>query len=441
MQQARKAREVSVNYLHNCKYILAIALLFSGADYSHAPTSHWKEWSIDSSGDGADGVHTGDINRDGFIDVVSGWEQSGDIMLYLNPGRKQVKNVAAWPRTDISGELEIEGIEDAAFADLDLDGFPDAVISSIEGETKTIGLHFMTGFVVDNLKNWRAAVLTPDQSDGYMKARAGQIDGSGGADIVAGTKTMDGDTAAIYWFKSPLHAGPHNDLEWQRFYVGEVDVKTVTLALSYMDADGLLDIVYSGRNGVGWFKNPGHGALTSTPGHALWERIIIADTGSEFALCDPAGRGTEDLIITSSKKSATVANWFKRLDGTGRHWQAYPIASDDERPGKMNGKKFVLKGIACGYVDDDEKIDVVFSASGHGHGVFMMSPRTDIASGEPWELTNITLYADNIKYDNLELVDIDRDGDLDIVTSEEGGGPFSAGEGVLWYENPLYSLQ
>jgi hypothetical protein len=29
-----------------------------------------------------DGVHTGDINRDGLVDVVSGWEQSGDLMLY-----------------------------------------------------------------------------------------------------------------------------------------------------------------------------------------------------------------------------------------------------------------------------------------------------------------------------------------------------------------------
>ena len=430
-----------MSYFHSLKYFLAISLFFYGAQYGHAPNNHWTKWSIDSDGNGADGVHTGDINRDGFVDVVSGWEQSGNIFLYLNPGKNRVTNTASWPRTDIGGGLEMEGIEDAAFADMDLDGYPDAVISSIEGETKTIGLHWSTGLAADDLKRWRAVVLTPSQSDGYMKARAGQIDGAGGADIIAGTKTMDGHKAGIYWFKLPERIQPEVEQQWQRFFVGEVDVKTVTLAIRNMDSDGLADIVYSGRNGVGWFKNPGHKVLQDTPGDAQWERIVISDTGSEFTFCDPTGDGSEDLIIATSKKTAMVAKWLKRLDGTGRHWQEYPIASDDQRPGKISGKKFVLKGVACGFMDGDETIDVVFTASGDGHGVFMMSPRTDIVSGEPWELTNITLYADNIKFDNLELVDIDRDGDLDIVTTEEGEGVFSAGEGVLWLENPLHNAQ
>jgi hypothetical protein len=42
-----------------------------------------------------------------------------------------------------------------------------------------------------------------------------------------------------------------------------------------------------------------------------------------------------------------------------------------------------------------------------------------------------------MKYDNLRLVDIDADGDLDIITTEEGEGIFTSGQGVLWLENPL----
>lgn len=430
-----------MKYFHCFKAILAISLFSCGAHYSHGSHNQWTKWSIDSRGNGADGVHTADINRDGYIDVVSGWEQSGDIFLYLNPGTGPLTTTAPWPRIDISGGLEIEGIEDAAFADLDLDGYADAVISSIEGETKTIGLHWSTGLAADDLTHWQAVVLTPNQSDGYMKARAGQIDGSGDADIVAGTKTMDGHNAGIYWFKLPDRTQADIAQKWQRFFVGEIDVKTVTLAIANMDSDGLEDIVYSGRNGVGWFKNPGHKILQTTPELANWERIVIADTGSEFTFCDPTGEGSEDLIIATSKKSAMVAKWLKRLDDTGRNWQEYPIASDDERPGKISGKKFVLKGVTCGFVAGDEKIDVVFSASGDGHGIFMMSPRADIASGKPWELTHITLHAKGMKYDNLELVDMDRDGDLDIVTTEEGEGVFSSGDGVLWLENPRYKAQ
>jgi len=36
-----------------------------------------------------------------------------------------------------------------------------------------------------------------------MKARAGQIDGVGGAGIVAGTRTLDGNMAGIFWFRNP----------------------------------------------------------------------------------------------------------------------------------------------------------------------------------------------------------------------------------------------
>jgi hypothetical protein len=66
----------------------------------------------------------------------------------------------------------------------------------------------------------------------------------------------------------------------------------------------------------------------------------------------------------------------------------------------------------------------------------MMTPRTDISSGLIWDLVNLTPYANYMKYDNLRLVDMDADGDLDILTTEEGWGFFTAGEGVLWLENP-----
>lgn len=62
-----------------------------------------------------------------------------------------------------------------------------------------------------------------------------------------------------------------------------------------------------------------------------------------------------------------------------------------------------------------------------------------ISLGKAWNLVELSAYANDMKFDNLMLVDIDHDGDLDIVTTEEGEGIFSAGEGVLWFENPLYS--
>ena len=424
-------------YLQRNKLALIFLLCLGVAEPGYAPNIYWQKWTIDASGNGADGVHTGDINRDGLIDVVSGWEQSGDLMLYLNPGPEALRNSASWPRVDISAGEAIKGIEDAAFADLDLDGYDDAVISSMEGNTQNLAIHWLGGTDLADPADWRAMKLAPAKHAGYMKARAAQMDGAGGADIVAGTKSMDGLRAGIYWFKAPQGSHPANAGNWRRFPVGEVDVKTVTLVIKDMDGDTLPDIVFSGRNGVGWFRNPGVHALGRSPGTAVWERIVITETGSEFGFCAPIVNDLEDIVVATSHKSGMVAKWLKRLDSSGRHWEEYPITSDKLRAENSSSRKFVLKGVACGYVDGDDKIDVVFTGSGHGHGVFIMSPRADITSGKAWDLANIAPYADNMKYDNLQLVDMDNDGDLDVLTSEEGEGIFTVGDGVLWFENPL----
>jgi hypothetical protein len=44
-----------------------------------------------------------------------------------------------------------------------------------------------------------------------------------------------------------------------------------------------------------------------------------------------------------------------------------------------------------------------------------------------------------IKYDFVYLIDIDKDGDLDILTCEENNNSETdAGLGVIWYENMVF---
>lgn len=426
-----------LKHLQHHRFFLTILICLCEVRSSHAPILYWQQWIIDSGGNGADGVHTGDINHDGLVDVVSGWEQSGDLILYLNPGPENVKKETAWSGIDISGGIMIAGIEDAAFADLNLDGFDDAIISSIEGDTQTLGIHWLEGNNLGKPSDWRSVNLAPAKHSGYMKARSAQLDGIGGADIVVGSRDTDDENAGIYWFRAPTGAHPGNISRWQRFFIGAVNIKTVTLVIEDMDADGIDDIVFAGRNGVGWFRNPGPEALVTDPASASWERIMITAKGSEFAFCDQIVDGMKDIIVATSRNSGMVAKWLKRMDATGRNWTEYPISSDSLRSKNSSSRKFVIKGVACGYVDEDNRIDVVFTASGHGHGVFMMSPRSDIPSGVTWDTVNLIPYSGYMKYDNLQLLDMDGDGDLDILTTEEGEGALTAGDGVLWLENPL----
>ena len=43
---------------------------------------------------------------------------------------------------------------------------------------------------------------------------------------------------------------------------------------------------------------------------------------------------------------------------------------------------------------------------------------------------------DGVKHDLVPLIDLDGDGDLDVLTTEE-----TKGLGVVWYENPTRTAQ
>ena len=53
-----------------------------------------------------------------------------------------------------------------------------------------------------------------------------------------------------------------------------------------------------------------------------------------------------------------------------------------------------------------------------------------------WTIQRVAQPRDNYKFDNVKLVDIDSDGDLDILSTDENVGPNSNGLGTLYYENP-----
>jgi hypothetical protein len=378
----------------------------------------WTLHVIDDSGNGADGVHLGDIDGDGYVDVVSGWEQSGDLRLYRNQGAG-LRGTARWPAVDIGAGLSMRGIEDAAFADLDGDGAVDAVLSSVEGLTQRLAVHRLSGAPMDP-GAWRVEALAPDRPARYMKARAARL-GPGAVDIVAGTREGGGSEPAIYRFW-PGTGG------WQRERLAAVDFKTTGLELLDVDGDSWRDVLFAGRGEVVWLRNPGGAG-------GDWQRHRIAGDVSEFAVCDVDQDGRWDLVAGTSRHSGMVARWFQRpADPTGA-WTAWPVAVPGGRPG--GDSKFVIKGTACGDLDGDGDFELVFTASGSGHGVFSLAHAGRPASDAPWVLRNHVGYVRGMKYDNVELADIDLDGDLDIVTSEEGEGIISPGLGVVWLENPL----
>ncbi|MGI9243630.1 MAG: FG-GAP repeat domain-containing protein, partial [Verrucomicrobiales bacterium] len=160
----------------------------------------WKRHTIDRSSRGADGVRLGDLNGDGLLDLVSGWEEGGLIRAYLNPGSLGAKQ--PWSSVTVG---RVKSPEDAVFVDLDGDGGLD-VVSCCEGKNKTVFVHWAPqdrAKILDESAWETAAIPCAAGEQMWMFAIPLEIDGAHGIDLVVGSKGAGG---SISWLQAPENA-------------------------------------------------------------------------------------------------------------------------------------------------------------------------------------------------------------------------------------------
>lgn len=413
----------------------------------------FKRHVIDGSGAGADGVHLGDINGDGYPDVVSGWEESPSLKIYFHPGESKRDLREPWESVDARGGLDVPDIEDAAFADIDADGKLDAIISASEGESgnpasRRLRIHRLNNEeALANPASWLGSAIFRDEpTDRFMKVRAAQLDGEKAADIVALSRDLyESDSepdepskeGSVYLFTGPPISDIENPQAWTRTELGNVR-KGKSIELIDMDQDDDLDIVYAGTSTIAWIKNPG---AAGAP--ADWESQPIG-SASDLAICDINGDGVRDIVATAWRNEfPVVAKWFEPVTQDNTiSWVQHNIAISSKLPTKFYQlENFALKSIACGRFRADaeanDPADLIITTSGSGYGIFLVVATDAFATDvkKPWVAMPLTEYKWITKYDNIMTVDMDFDGDTDFVTSEENEGLLFQGAGVLWYEN------
>jgi hypothetical protein len=375
----------------------------------------WKRHVIDDSSKGADGVRLADVNGDGRLDIATGWEQGGVVRVCLNPGASKVRH--RWPSVTVGRAGDVE---DAVFADLDGDGAVD-VVSCSEGNTRVVAVHWAPrdrSRLLD-ASAWQTEPLAASANKMmWMFALPIQLDGRHGVDLVAGGK---GNDAAIGWFESPSDARALSDWQWHELRpVGWL----MSLTASDMDGDGDMDIAFSDRtgkrSGAYWLEHPGPGAAKSLP----WREHAIGGAGSEamfLELADLDGDGLEDVLLALRPKTIL---WLRRTDRGGQSWRSHEIPLPDNAGN--------AKAVRAADLDSDGRLDLLFScesAQAPRHGLMWLSSDGPPHAGAwtPHELSGI----DGAKHDLIALVDLDNDGDLDVITTEE-----VKNLGVIWYENP-----
>ena len=211
----------------------------------------------------------------------------------------------------------------------------------------------------------------------------------------------------------------------------------MTLDPRDMDGDGDTDLLFSDRKGpargIGWLENPGDA-------HRPWQRHNIGPAGeAEVMFAEPAdldGDGHEDLVapqqlrldnvdgledVLAAVRPGTILA-CRRLDKSGKAWRTHAI--------QLPSIAGTAKAVAVGDIDLDGRPDLVFSceqAMGSRHGVMWLSGSLPHRQWTPHEVSG----PEGVKFDLVRLLDLDGDGDLDILTCEE-----TENLGVIWYENP-----
>jgi hypothetical protein len=323
---------------------------------------------------------------------------------------------APWPRVTAG---YAGSVEDAVFFDLDDDGAVD-VVSACEGDVQDMYVHWAPVDPASYLQSasWSTEVIPASENTRrWMFANPAQIDGSGGVDLIAGAKD---EAAAIGWFEAPANPRILADWTWHQVYPA---TWIMTLVDHDMDGDGDLDMVTTDRKGdargVLWLENPGHDLL---PG-ASWPLHRVSDTSAQVMFMVLADLDQDGLLDIVSAVSDSYLLYFRRLSASPDDWSPTEIL----QPANTG----TGKGVAVFDVDLDGQQDVVFSCEGadNARGVMWLS-YIDAPTDSVWEAHDISGLP-GVKFDRIETADLDADGDLDVITTEE-----SDLLGVIWYENP-----
>ncbi|MDB4474719.1 VCBS repeat-containing protein [Opitutaceae bacterium] len=385
-----------------------------------AVSDSWPRHAIDNSSLGADGVRSADVNGDGLSDLVAGWEQGGVSRIYL----MQRDGVARpdWKMIEVG---VAPAVEDALLVDLDQDGAVD-VVSSTEGQNQKMVVHWAPSDPDNYAKDshWRTETLFANESK-WMFAVSMDIDGKNGPDLVVGGK---GSGATVGWLESP--ANPRDVEAWLFHPLTEV-TWTMSIITADVDMDGVKDILVSDRKGtqegVFWLRNPGR---DSRDLHQAWSKMWIADDLIGATLIDFAdvdGDGAAEVLVPHIGKSGQRK--ITQLDRTHNGvWQRTAVAL----PGTAN----TPKAVKVADINLDGRADLVVSFEKKKdpdlNGIIWLEQ-----TNEGWVTHNLS-GRDGIKFDLNLVIDIDGDGDLDVVNTEENDNARNgeAGLGLVWYENP-----
>lgn len=381
----------------------------------------------------ANSVEVVDINNDGLLDIVCSAYIQDVVMWFENLGggtfgTEQIISSSVTQVTHVTSEdLDNDGdqdlcaigysglyffenlgagsfgapiistlgsyLESVSFADIDSDGYKDALISDyhivywLKGQVGfSLGARQDVSNNVYDIRDIKTADLNNDGLEDVI-AVCGQYNDR------------------IMWFENY-----GNDIYSAKRIIATTLSTTKALTTLDFDNDGDEDIVVSGENEVVMFENVG--------GTFLNEQIISNNPSMDFHVADIQNDGWDDIVCVLTNEVYVLVN----NGGT----TIFPISINPISGGVQN--------ISCSDFDNDGDIDIVSAVNGNTDHVFWHENTGGLNFNAPAE---ITVISDNIQKVSTFDVDMDLDDDIVLISRNDhilewcenlGNGNFASGQ-------------
>ncbi|MGY8656458.1 MAG: FG-GAP repeat domain-containing protein [Verrucomicrobiia bacterium] len=316
-----------------------------------------------------------------------------------------------WKKHVLQPASETRGMINTAVAsDFDKDGHIDVLASFNGGVVLLPGPDWKTKIAVHQFPLRR---LKQKPSGGCIHSCLLDVDGDGDQDFIGSNNT-------VFWLECPDQP---REQKWIYRTIDDEIKGTHCLITGDVDGDGVLDLIAnSGRNekatkfphSLTWLQAP-----KTVKSAAAWKRHVFADKtapgGSHYAgFGDVNGDGRPDIAY-GAKGGENFPNgqwfaWWENPKDGKLPWKKHVLS--DKQPGASNIIPADLNG--DGHID-------YFATRGHDKGALWFKGP---------DFRPIVIDAEINGPHSLELVDLDRDGDIDAVTCGRHADSIAA-----WYEN------
>ena len=410
----------------------------------------WREHLIDDPGlsgvefSGSDGLTMGDLDGDGFEDIVSVHES--DVLYDGRPdGHVRIAfgsdSPHVWTNITLAEGAAAAAPEDAALGDVNGDGHLDVMVAA---ELSHL-IYFQNPGANARAAAWPRLILPMTRNRGsYIRVFLADFDGDGRPEAVAPNKGAQNPTPEDYQRFTPISvfAAVGNPLSpdgWRETVLGNYSVPHNSEPVD-LDGDGDLDILGGIRGGprLVFFENVGERAL------AFQERPIVINgamaAAFHAAYADFNADGRLDIVTVAGsgppvQRASLQLVWLAQPLESDGAWQPHPI-------GRFAPDS--ITGIALGDIDGDGDLDVMAGSYSRGSrseddaAVTAAQPLGRIgwfenpgtAEAAAWRRHDISRRKRGM-FDHFMARDLDGDGDLDFVGTRGNSAPY---DGVFWLE-------